>query len=59
MQADQVAIEEINHVLVIRPQLHRLDAMTAPEFRDLVAPRLQDQRLVAFFAARTTSDRST
>jgi anti-sigma B factor antagonist len=46
MQADQVAIEEINHVLVIRPQFHRLDATVAPAFRDLVAPKLHDRRLV-------------
>ena len=48
MQADQVGIEEINHALVVKPQFRRLDAAVAPEFRDLVAPRLTDRRLVVF-----------
>lgn len=44
----QVDVEEINNALVIKPRFHRLDAAIAPAFRDHVAPRLADRRLVVF-----------
>jgi len=51
MQADvkdQVDVEEIGNALVVTPRFHRLDAAVAPAFRDVVAPRLRDRRLVVF-----------
>jgi len=44
----QVCVEEINSALVVTPRFHRLDAALAPAFRDHVAPRLRDRRLVVF-----------
>ena len=45
---EQVDVEEINNALVVKPRFHRLDAAVAPAFRDHVAPRLRDRRLVVF-----------
>jgi len=44
----QVDIEQINHACVVTPRFRRLDAAVAPEFRDHIAPKIQEQRLVVF-----------
>jgi anti-sigma B factor antagonist len=45
---ERVAVEEVNDALVVKPRFHRLDATVAPAFRDHIAPRLRDRRLVVF-----------
>ena len=45
---EHVDVEEIDNALVVKPRFHRLDATVAPAFRDHVAPRLRDRRLVVF-----------
>lgn len=51
MQVDtesQISVEEISNALVVTPRFRRLDATVAPAFRDYLAPRLRDRRLVVF-----------
>jgi anti-anti-sigma factor len=41
----RVRFEEVRGALVITPLVDRLDAESAPEFRDAVVPQLQGRRL--------------